>query len=79
MLFGAARAAADAAELDALAADAGVAAAQWLASTEVARQYIVWQGARLRLQQLQALLQAQQETEQLTRSRSPAAWPVAST
>jgi NodT family efflux transporter outer membrane factor (OMF) lipoprotein len=67
--FGAARAAADAAELDALAADAGVAAAQWLASTEVARQYIVWQGARLRLSQLQALLQAQQETEQLTRSR----------
>lgn len=68
-VFGAARAAADAAELDALAADAGVAAAQWLASTEVARQYIVWQGARLRLQQLQALLQAQRETERLTRSR----------
>jgi NodT family efflux transporter outer membrane factor (OMF) lipoprotein len=68
-MFGAARAAADAAELDALAADAGVAAAQWLASTEVARQYIVWQGARLRLQQLRALLQAQQETERLTRSR----------
>jgi NodT family efflux transporter outer membrane factor (OMF) lipoprotein len=68
-VFGAARAAADAAELDALAADAGVAAAQWLASTEVARQYIVWQGARLRLQQLQALLQAKQETERLTRSR----------
>lgn len=68
-VFGAARAAADAAELDALAADAGVATAQWLASTEVARQYIVWQGARLRLQQLQALLQAQQDTERLTRSR----------
>jgi NodT family efflux transporter outer membrane factor (OMF) lipoprotein len=68
-VFGAARAAADAAELDALAADAGVAAAQWLASTEVARQYIVWQGTRLRLQQLQALLGAQQETERLTRSR----------
>ena len=68
-VFGAARAAADAAELDALAADAGVATAQWLVSTEVARQYIVWQGARLRLQQLQALLQAQQDTERLTRSR----------
>lgn len=68
-VFGAARAAADAAELDALVAEDGVAAAQWLASTEVARQYIVWQGARLRLQQLQALLQAQQETERLTRSR----------
>ncbi len=68
-VFGAARAAADAAELDALAADAGVATAQWLASTEVARQYLVWQGARLRLLQLQALLQAQQDTERLTRSR----------
>jgi NodT family efflux transporter outer membrane factor (OMF) lipoprotein len=68
-VFGAARAAADAAELDALAADAGVQTAQWLASTEVARQYIVWLGARLRLQQLQALLQAQEDTERLTRSR----------
>jgi NodT family efflux transporter outer membrane factor (OMF) lipoprotein len=68
-VFGAARAAADAAELDALAADAGVEAAQWLAGTEVARQYIVWQGARLRLQQLQSLLRAQQATERLTRSR----------
>lgn len=68
-VFGAARAAADAAELDVLAADAGVATAQWLASTEVARQYIVWQGARLRLQQLQTLLHTQKETERLTRSR----------
>lgn len=68
-IAGAARAAADAAELDALAADAGVQTAQWLASTEVARQYIVWLGARLRLQQLQALLQAQVDTERLTRSR----------
>lgn len=66
---GAARAAADAAELDALAADAGVQTAQWLASTEVARQYIIWLGARLRQQQLQALLQAQVDTERLTLSR----------
>ena len=66
---GAARAAADAAELDAQAADAGVQTAQWLASTEVARQYIIWLGARLRLQQLQDLLQAQVHTERLTRSR----------
>jgi NodT family efflux transporter outer membrane factor (OMF) lipoprotein len=68
-VFGSARAAADAAELDALAADAGVQTAQWLTSTEVARQYIIWLGARLRLQQLQALLQAQGDTERLTRSR----------
>lgn len=68
-VFGAARAAADAAELDALAADAGAETAQWLATTEVARQYLVWQGARVRLQQLQALLNAQQDTERLTRSR----------
>ena len=56
-------------QLDALAADAGVETAQWLATTELARQYLVWQGARLRLQQLQRLLQAQQDTERLTRSR----------
>ena len=68
-VFGAAQAASEAAELDALAAEAGVEAAQWLAATEVARQYLVWQGARVRLQQLQALLQAQQDTERLTRSR----------
>jgi NodT family efflux transporter outer membrane factor (OMF) lipoprotein len=68
-VFGAARAAADAAEFEALAADAGVEVAQWLATTEVARQYVVWQGTRLRLQQLQSLLKAQQNTEQLTRSR----------
>lgn len=68
-LFGAARAATEAAALDALAADAGVEVAQWLATTEVARQYLVWQGARLRLQQLRALLETQQETERLTRSR----------
>jgi NodT family efflux transporter outer membrane factor (OMF) lipoprotein len=76
-VFGAARAAADAAEIDALAADAGVEAAQWLATTEVARQYLVWQGARVRLQQLQALLRAQEDTERLTRSRQ--AQGVAST
>jgi NodT family efflux transporter outer membrane factor (OMF) lipoprotein len=68
-VFGAAAAAADAAELDALAADAGAQAAQWLATTELAHQYLVWHGARVRLQQLQVLLQAQQDTERLTRSR----------
>lgn len=66
---GGARAAADAAALDALAAQDGVAVAQWLAGTEVARHYLVWQGARQRLAQLQALLQAQRQTEQLTRRR----------
>ena len=68
-LFGAARAAADGAELDALAAEAGVDAARWFATTEVARQYLVWLGAQVRLQQLQALLQVQQDTERLTRNK----------
>lgn len=71
-VFGAARAAADAAELDALAASAGVDAAQMLVSAEVARQFFIGQGARLRLQQLQALLQTQRDTERLTRSRHAA-------
>lgn len=68
-LAGAARAAADGAAMDALAADEAVEVAQWLASTEVARQYLLWQGARLRLRQLQALLEAQQATERIVRRR----------
>lgn len=71
-IFGAARAAADAAELDALAADAGVETAQWLATTEVARQYLVWQGARVRIRQLQALQKTQQDAERVIRSREAA-------
>jgi len=71
-VFGAARASADAAGLDARAAEAGVGAAQLLATTEVARQYIVWQGARARLAKVQALLAAQADTERLTRSRESA-------
>lgn len=71
-VFGAARAGADAAELDALTAEEGVDAARWLVSSEVARQYIVWQSARLRLAKLDALLKAQADTERLTRSREAA-------
>lgn len=71
-VFGAARAAAEATALDAQAAEAGVQTAQWLITTEVARQYLVWQGARLRLQTLEALLQAQRDTERLTQSRESA-------
>lgn len=68
-VFGAASAAVDAAELDAAAAEAGVEVAQWLMTTEVTRLYLVWQGTRLRLQQLETLLEAQQATERLTRNR----------
>lgn len=71
-LFGAARAGADAAEADALASEAGVAAAQLLATTEVARQYLIWQSARARTATLQSLLRAQTDTERLTRSREAA-------
>ncbi|WP_310735053.1 efflux transporter outer membrane subunit [Azohydromonas aeria] len=69
-LFGAARAAADAAELDAQAAAEGAEGARLLAAGEAARLYLVWQGARARLERLQALLQTQAETERLTRSRA---------
>ncbi|MDI1261111.1 TolC family protein [Aquabacterium sp.] len=71
-VFGAARASADAAELDALTAEDGVDTALWLVSSEVARHYIVWQSARLRLVKLEALLKAQADTERLTRSRESA-------
>lgn len=69
-LFGAARAAADAATLDAEAAAAAAQGARLLAAGEVARQYLAWQGARARLERLQALLSTQAETERLTRSRA---------
>ncbi len=68
-VFGAARASADAAELDALSAQEAVDVARWLVSSEVTRHYIVWQSARLRLARLEALLQAQRDTERLIRSR----------
>jgi len=71
-VFGAARASADAAELDALSAQEAVGVARWLVSSEVTRHYIVWQSARLRLARLEALLQAQRDTERLTRSRAGA-------
>ncbi len=71
-LFGAVRAGADAAELGALSADDAVDVARWMVSSEVARQYIMWQGARLRLAKLEALLEAQVDTERLTRSREAA-------
>ena len=66
-VWGAAQAAAEAADRDALSAQEGVQTAQWLASTETARQYLIWQGTRLRVQTLEALLAAQAETERLVR------------
>ncbi|MFW2357208.1 efflux transporter outer membrane subunit [Hydrogenophaga sp.] len=68
-VFGAARAAAEAADLDAQTAALGVDAARWLLHTELARQYLLWQGTRLRLETLERLLQAQRDTERLVRSR----------
>lgn len=69
-VFGAARAAAQAADLDAQTAALGVDAALWLLHTELARQYLLWQGTRLRLETLERLLQAQRDTERLVRSRA---------
>lgn len=71
-LFGAARAGANAAAAQAAAASFGVDGARLLVASEVARQYFIWQGARARLQRLQSLVQAQAETERLTRSREAA-------
>lgn len=68
-VFGAASAAGKAAEFDALAADAAVEVSQWMVGAEVARQYLVWQGARLRLQHWQALHHAQKDSERLMRNR----------
>lgn len=67
--FGAARAAEEAATLEAGAAAEAAEVARWLAVTELSETYIGWQGARLRLARLESLLEAQHETERLTRSR----------
>ncbi|OYT98632.1 MAG: hypothetical protein CFE40_11940 [Burkholderiales bacterium PBB1] len=68
-VFGAARAASNAAQLDAEAAAFGVESARLLISAEVARQYFVHQGARARLNRVEALLQSQADSERLTQSR----------
>ncbi len=71
-VFGAARAASNAARFDAQAADFDVDAARLLVSSEVARQYFVRLGARARLDRTQALLQSQADSERLARSREAA-------
>jgi len=71
-LFGAARAARDAAAFDAQAAEEGARAARLLAAGEVARQYMAWQGARARRADLDRLLRALEDTERLSRSRAHA-------
>lgn len=71
-VFGAARAASNAAQFDAEAAAFGVDSARLLISAEVARQYLVHQGARARLERIQALLQSQADSERLTQSREAA-------
>lgn len=71
-VFGGARAAADAAGRETQAASFGVAGAQLLAVSEVARQYFIRQGARERLRIVEALAQTQRDTERLTRSREGA-------
>ena len=68
-VFGSAKAAASAAEKDAIAATFGVSGAQLIAASEVARHYFIWQAARQRLEILESLLQTQRDTERLTRSR----------
>lgn len=68
-VFGAARSASDAALFDAEAAACGVDSARLLISAEVARQYFVHQGARARLNRVQALLQSQVDSERLIQGR----------
>lgn len=71
-LFGAARAGAQAAALDAESAGFGVEAARLLVGAEVASQYFAWQGARARLERIEALVRAQADTERLVGNREAA-------
>jgi NodT family efflux transporter outer membrane factor (OMF) lipoprotein len=68
-LFGAARAANRAAGHSVLEAEAGVRAARWLLSAEVAQHYLNWQAARLRAAQLQDLVAASQGVLEVAQSR----------
>lgn len=68
-LIGGVRAAAGAAEKEAVAAAMGVSGAQLLAASEVARQYFIWQGAKQRMEIIGSLLQTQRDSERLMRSR----------
>ncbi|KQU80828.1 hypothetical protein ASE08_08580 [Rhizobacter sp. Root16D2] len=68
-LAGGVRAARDAAQADAAAAEAGVGGARLLVASEVARQYFVLRGAEERLRIVQALAEAQRETASRVASR----------
>jgi len=68
-LWGAVEAAAQAGRMDALAAEAGAEATQWLAQHEVVRHYLIWQGARSRLEVLEPLVAADREAEAVVRRR----------
>jgi NodT family efflux transporter outer membrane factor (OMF) lipoprotein len=68
-LWGAVDAAARAGEHDALAAQGGWHAARWTAQHEVARHYLIWQGARLRIELLQQFVQLEREAERITQRR----------
>ncbi len=69
---GGVRASTDAAGWQALAAEEAVGVARWQLRAEVARQYLIWQGARLRLDALERLLQTREATQRLTASREAA-------
>jgi NodT family efflux transporter outer membrane factor (OMF) lipoprotein len=71
-LFGSNRAAAAAAGHDAKAAADGVEVARLEAGAEVARDYLQWRDAGLRLQRLQAMLADRRSAEALTRERAGA-------
>jgi NodT family efflux transporter outer membrane factor (OMF) lipoprotein len=68
-LFGAARASLTASDFEAKAASYGIDAVSLMVTSEVARQYFIWQGARTRMKLIQDILDTQKETERLTGSR----------
>lgn len=68
-LFGGVRAAVQAAELDAQAADLGAAGTRLLVAGETARHYLLWRGAREQLALLDALHERLRETEALQARR----------
>lgn len=68
-LWGAVDAATKASEFDARAAEAGAETARWLAQHEVVRAYLIWQGARMRLEVMERIAEADRQVINIVNRR----------
>ena len=76
-LWGAVDAAAQAGLHDALAAQGEWQAVRWTAQHDVARHYVIWQGARLRIDLLEQMVELERQAESITERRRSAGMATA--